>query len=132
MNHLKYYILWFIVMDGIFLILLVQIWMLLWGPQTHSHILWYIWPINFLSKIQFGLISHTSENTYLWNFGVIIRDLYFTLSPPGGRGDFVSQGEVCKLPCFTKKGEIACYNKKLGKIYIKNQYKVKKKLNKHE
>ena len=57
------------------------------------------------------------------------RDLYFTLTPPPG-GDFVGQREVCKLPTFTKKGEIGCYNKKLGKMNIKNQYKVKKKLKK--
>ena len=36
-------------------------------------------------------------------------------------GDFIGQGEVCKLSTFTKRGEIACYNKKLGKINIKNQ-----------
>ena len=65
------------------------------------------------------------------NLSYEVQGSIFYIKPPPG-GDFVGKGEVCKLPTFTKKGGKACYNKKLGKMNIKNQYEAKKKLNKHE
>ena len=43
----------------------------------------------------------------------------FYIEPPSqGGGNFVSQGEVCRLPTYTKRGEIACYSRKSGKMNI--------------